>query len=200
MGMNRGGAPQLAARSFTSKLNHEKEKEKKMKKLLVTITSVILALAAIVSMMLPLHAQPESSPTGGIAAGINGESSNNCCGCAGRVELMPDGSLQGEWSWTYGLYRYYQFEFEAKKLISLSFPRNNIAVLSGFFDCRFYSFPDTISKDDLPYYLTFIVITDQDTPGAGKDTLIVNGLNDIPVQLEGGRFHVNAANLKQGAP
>jgi hypothetical protein len=171
-----------------------------MKKLSITMTSLILALAFILSLMLPLNAQSESSRAGWISAGINGESSNSCCGCAGKVELRPDGAIQGDWRWIYSPYRYYQLEFEAKKLISLSFPRNNIAVLTGIFNCRLYSFPDTISKDDLPYYLTFIVITDQDTPGAGLDTLIVNGLNDLPVQLEGGRFHVNAANLKQVAP
>lgn len=103
-----------------------------MKKIVVTILALVLATAMIVPMALPASADPVL--VGQIAA--DGRNSQ----FAGEVQAFSDGAAAGKWQWTFIQYPGIYVQFSSVRLTSLTFPADNVAVLSGTFACSVYPY------------------------------------------------------------
>jgi hypothetical protein len=105
---------------------------------------------------------------------------------------MSDGTAEGEWHWTIGDISYFRVSFDSLELTSLTFPRENMAILTGLFHyentCTLELIPDY--NDPIP--LIFVIIRDKSTTNSGLTTLLIYSSDNIPIQIEGWNFEINA--------
>jgi hypothetical protein len=102
-----------------------------MKKLIVTAMVTILAL--VLSMIMAL---PASAADAQIVGRVSGYAGGSLPNISGDVRLMSDGTLDGDWQWNLFLYAGNIVAFCGVELTSLTFPQNNVAILTGKFCCE----------------------------------------------------------------
>lgn len=159
-----------------------------MKKLNIVI-ALILALALLITLALPAIADPAAQPQviGQLTAGQPEVQDRAQGHCWGNVKLMSDGTVEGEWHWILGEFSCFRCGFDSLELISLTFPRENIAVLTGLFH-----YVNTCEPEyDEPVPLTFMIISDKYIENSGPTTILVYSIDNIPIQIEGEGFEVN---------
>ena len=152
-----------------------------MKKPNIVMAS-ILALALLITVVLPVIAGPEAEPqvTGWLTADCPEEMDGVKEHCWGNVKLMSDGTVEGEWHWVLGEFSCFRCGFDSLELTSLTFPRENIAILTGKFHYQNTCEPDY----NEPVPLSFIIISDNYVRNSGPTTVLIYSTNNIPIQRE----------------
>lgn len=159
-----------------------------MKKLNIII-ALILALALLIPAALPVIASPDAEPQViGWLAGDQHEIQDRAKEyCWGNVKLMSDGTIEGEWHWILGEYSCFRCGFDSLELISLTLPREDMAILTGQFH-----YVNTCEPDyNEPVPLSFVIISDKYVKNSGLTTILISSIDFIPIQKETEGIEVN---------
>ena len=162
-----------------------------MKKLNIAI-ALILAIALLITAALPAIADQVAQPqvTGRLVAGQPEVQDRAQVYCWGNVKLMSNGTVEGEWHWILGEFSCFRCGFDSLELISLTFPRENIAILTGLFH-----YVNTCEPDyDQPVPLTFVIISDKYIENSGPTTILIYSTDNIPIQIESEGIEFNIVN------
>ena len=93
---------------------------------------------------------------------------------------MSDGTVEGEWHWVLGEFSCFRCGFDSLELTSLTFPRENMAILTGKFHYVNTCEPDY--NEHVP--LTFVIIGDKHINNNGATTVLIYSTDNIPIQRE----------------
>jgi hypothetical protein len=159
-----------------------------MKKVNIVL-AIVLALALLIPVALPALANTVAKPQviGQLAAGQPEISDRTEGYFWGNVKLMSDGTVEGEWHWVLGEFSCFRCGFDSLELISLTFPRENIAILTG----QFYYQNTCEPNYDEPVPLSFVIISDKYITSSGPTTILIYSTDNIPIQIESEGFEVN---------
>ena len=159
-----------------------------MKKMNI-VTASILTAALLVTGVLPVIAGPDVEPqvTGWLAADQPEVPDRAEDHCWGNVELMSDGTVEGEWHWILGECSCFRCGFDSLELVSLAFPREDIAILTGNFHYQNSCEPDY----NEPVPLSFVIISDKYAGNSDLATIFIFSTDCIPIQRESEGIELN---------
>jgi hypothetical protein len=146
------------------------------------VIALALALALLITGVLPAIASPEAEPqvTGWLAADQPEVPDRAEEYCWGNVKLMSDGTVEGEWHWILGEFSCYRCGFDSLELTSLTFPQENIAILTGQFHYQNTCEPDY----NEPVPLIFVITSDKYINNGSLTTILIYSADNIPIQRE----------------